>query len=151
MPRGKFNKKSELMFAPILGPYALRIGCVPVNRGKRGAAIAKMKQDVERGRADPGQLIIYPQGTRVAPGDKKPYKAGTGALYQQVGQTCVPAATNVGHFWPIRGFLRRPGTAVVEFLPSIEPGLGIKEFMERLEQEVEASSEALLSEARGPR
>lgn len=149
IPRGKFIMKRELMFAPILGQYALRIGCVPVNRGKRGAAVARMKEDVERGRADPGQLVIYPQGTRVAPGTKKPYKVGTGALYQQLGQTCVPVATNIGHFWPKRGVLRRPGTAVVEFLVPIEPGLDVKTFMARLEDEIETASDRLLAEARG--
>ncbi len=100
VPRGKFIMKRELMWAPFLGQYALRMGCVPVNRGKRGAAIAKMKADVEKGAAYPGQLIIYPQGTRVAPGVKKAYKVGTGLLYEQLGQPCVPVATNVGVFCP---------------------------------------------------
>lgn len=149
IPRGKFIMKRELLFAPILGQYALRIGCVPVNRGKRGAAIARMMQDVAKGQQDPGQLVIYPQGTRVAPEDKKPYKAGTGALYQQLGQPCVPVATNVGYFWPKRGFLRRPGTAVVEFLEPIAPGLGVKEFLARIENDVETASDALLAEAKG--
>jgi 1-acyl-sn-glycerol-3-phosphate acyltransferase len=149
IPRGKFIMKRELMYAPLLGQYALRIGCVPVNRGKRGAAIARMMADVQKGRQDPGQLVIYPQGTRVAPGDKKPYKVGTGALYQQMGQPCVPVATNVGYFWPKRGFLRLPGMAVVEFLDPIEPGLDIKDFMARLEHEVETASDALLEQAKG--
>ena len=148
VPRAKFIMKRELMYAPILGQYALRIGCVPVNRGKRGAAIEKMKRDVEKGRAEPGQLIIYPQGTRVAPGDKKPYKVGTGVLYDQLGQTCVPVAANVGYFWPKRGFLRKPGVAVVEFLDPIPPGLAVKEFMAVLEDRVETRSDELLAEAR---
>lgn len=149
VPRGKFIMKRELMYAPFLGQYALRIGCVPVNRGKRGAAIARMMQDVAKGQQDPGQLIIYPQGTRVAPGAKKPYKAGSGALYQQIGQTCVPVAANVGYFWPKRGFLRLPGKAVVEFLDPIPPGLPIKDFMARLEEDVETASDRLLAEAKG--
>jgi 1-acyl-sn-glycerol-3-phosphate acyltransferase len=135
------------MFAPFLGQYALRMGCVPVDRGKRGAAIAKMKADVARGAAEPGQLIIYPQGTRVAPGVAKPYKVGTGLLYEQLGQPCVPVATNVGVFWPKRGILRKPGLAVVQFLPEIAPGLPIPEFMQRLEREVETHSDMLLAEA----
>lgn len=147
VPRGKFIMKRELMYAPILGQYALRIGCVPVDRGKRGAAIARMKDDVARGSADPGQLVIYPQGTRVAPGDKKPYKAGTGALYQQLGQPCVPVATNVGYFWPRRGFLRRPGVAVVEFLEPIAPGLDVKSFISEIEVRIESASDRLLQEA----
>lgn len=148
VPRAKFIMKRELMYAPILGQYALRIGCVPVDRGKRGAAIARMKEDVARGSADPGQLVIYPQGTRVAPGDKKPYKAGTGALYQQLGQPCVTVATNVGHFWPKRGFLRRPGVAVVEFLEPIAPGLAVKAFMSEIENRIESASDRLLEEAK---
>ena len=147
VPAGKFIMKRELMYAPFLGQYALRIGCVPVNRGKRGAAIARMKADVARGTAEPGQLIIYPQGTRVAPGAKRPYKVGTGLLYEQLAQPCVPVATNVGVFWPKRGILRKPGLAVVEFLPVIAPGLAVPDFMARLETEVETHSNRLMRDA----
>lgn len=147
VPRGKFIMKRELLWTPFLGQYALRIGCVPVDRGKRGAAIAKMKADVQAGTEFPGQLIIYPQGTRVAPGATKPYKVGTGLLYEQLGQPCVPVGTNVGVFWPKRGILRKPGVAVVEFLPRIEPGLPVPDFMSRLEAEVETSSNHLMAEA----
>lgn len=147
IPAGKFIMKRELMWAPILGLYAWRIGCVPVERGKRGAAIAKMLKDVEQGQADPGQLIIYPQGTRVTPGVQKPYKVGAALLSEQTGQTCVPAATNVGLFWPRKGTWRKPGLAVVEFLPEIEPGLGRETFMIRLESEVEEASNRLMREA----
>ncbi len=147
VPRGKFIMKKELVWAPILGWYALRIGCVPVDRGKRGTAITKMMEDVKAGAARPGQLIIYPQGTRVAPGVKAPYKIGTALLYSQLGQPCVPVAANVGVFWPRRGLLRKPGTAVVEFLPAIPPGLENAEFMARLEAEVEAASDRLMAEA----
>jgi 1-acyl-sn-glycerol-3-phosphate acyltransferase len=147
VPAGKFIMKRELMYAPFLGQYALKIGCVPVNRGKRGAAILKMKADVAAGSAEPGQLIIYPQGTRVAPGVSRPYKVGTGLLYDQLGQPCYPVATNVGIFWPKRGILRHPGLAVVEFLDPIAPGLPVPEFMKRLEAEVETHSDRLMAEA----
>lgn len=147
VPAGKFIMKRELMFTPFLGQYALRIGCVPVNRGKRGAAIAKMKADVAKGTAEPGQLIIYPQGTRVAPGATLPYKVGTGLLYEQLAQPCVPVAANVGLFWPKRGILRKPGLAVVEFLDPIAPGLKVQDFMAKLESEVETHSNRLMAEA----
>lgn len=149
VPRGKFIMKRELLWAPILGWYATRIGCVPVDRGKRGAAISRMMADVKTGSSLPGQLIIYPQGTRVAPGVKAPYKVGTALLYGQLKQDCVPAATNVGLFWPKHGILRKPGVAVVEFLPRITPGLRAAAFMERLEAEVEQASDRLLAEAQG--
>ncbi|MFY9211057.1 MAG: lysophospholipid acyltransferase family protein [Aestuariivita sp.] len=147
VPRGKFIMKRELLWTPVIGIYAKRLGCVPVNRGKRGAAIAKMVRDVAREFSDPGQLIIYSQGTRVAPGDKVPYKVGTGVLYQELDQTCVPAATNVGLFWPRKGILRNPGLAVVEFLEPVAPGKDRLQFMADLEQAVETRSDALMAEA----
>ncbi|MEM6849634.1 MAG: lysophospholipid acyltransferase family protein [Pseudomonadota bacterium] len=147
VPRPKFIMKSSLRWAPILGWYGLRIGCVPVDRGKRAEAIRQMMDGVRSGTQEPGQLIIYPEGTRVAPGVKKPYKIGTAVLYAETGQTCVPAATNVGVFWPRTGIYRKPGCAVVEFLPPIEPGLEQRPFMARLEAEVEQASDRLMAEA----
>ena len=147
VPRGRFIMKSILKWAPILGWFALRIGCVPVDRGKRSEAIRKMVADVKSGALEPGQLIIYPQGTRVAPGVFVPYKIGAAILQQETGQAVVPAATNVGVFWPRHGFLRRPGLAVVEFLPAIEPGMEPKAFLARLQAEVEGTSDRLMSEA----
>lgn len=147
VPRAKFIMKKELIYAPLLGQYALRIGCVPVDRGRRGAAIAKMKADVARGAAHPGQLVIYPQGTRVPPGENAPYKIGPALLYQQLEQPCVPVATNIGLFWPKRGILRKPGHAVVEFLPRIETGLDIQTFTAELEKRIETASDALNREA----
>ncbi|MCR8724901.1 lysophospholipid acyltransferase family protein [Frigidibacter sp. ROC022] len=147
LPKPKFIMKSELRWAPILGFYALRIGCVPVNRGKRAQAISKMKAAVRAGQAEPGQLVIYPQGTRVAPGVKAPYKVGAGILYDQLGQDCVPVAANVGLFWPKRGIYRKPGVAVVEFLPRIPAGLSVAEVTKRLEEVIETHSDRLMAEA----
>lgn len=148
VPHAKFIMKRSLIYTPFLGQYALRIGCVPVNRGKRGQAIKKMTEDVAAGRQHPGQLIIYPQGTRVAPGVHRPYKIGSGVLYEQLGQDCVPAATNVGVFWPRHGIYRHPGVTVVEFLPKIPAGQPMKTFMAELEQVVESASDKLVEEAR---
>jgi 1-acyl-sn-glycerol-3-phosphate acyltransferase len=147
VPMGRFIMKRELLFAPLLGQYAWRIGCVPVNRGKRGKAIGQMVADVTRGMKRPGQLIIYPQGTRVAPGVSKPYKIGTGILYEALGQDCYPVATNVGLFWPKRGILRKPGVAVVEFLPKIRAGKSKEDFMEVIGVQIESRSDALMAEA----
>lgn len=146
VPRGKFIMKRILMYAPILGQYGLRIGCVPVDRGKRGQAIRKMLADVEAGRAKGGQLLIYPQGTRVAPGVDAPYKVGTAALYKELGQPCIPVACNVGVFWPKRGFYRKPGVAVMEFLEPIEPGLDTDDFIATLKDRIETRSDALAAE-----
>lgn len=147
LPNAKFIMKREILWTPIIGLYAWRLGCVAVNRGKRGAAIAKMIKDVEDRKVEAGQLIIYSQGTRVVPGVKAPYKIGTGVLYEQLGQTCVPVATNAGLFWPRRGVVRKPGLAVAEFLDPIPPGMEREEFMAHLEQVVEERSDALMAEA----
>jgi len=147
VPGAKFIMKRELLWTPIIGVYAKRLGCIPVNRGKKGRAIAKMVQDVAAEFKEPGQLVIYSQGTRVAPGAKKPYKIGTAVLYEGLEQTCVPAATNVGVFWPRTGILKKPGLAIVEFLEPIEPGRERNDFMAELEEQVEARSDALMREA----
>jgi 1-acyl-sn-glycerol-3-phosphate acyltransferase len=147
LPRPKFIMKRQLKCAPVLGWYALRIGCVPVDRGKRAQAIQQMMDGVKAGVQEPGQLIIYPQGTRVAPGARATYKIGTAILYEQTGQPCVPAATNVGVFWPRTGIRRAPGLAVVEFLDPIAPGLTSTAFMQELEHRIETASDRLMKEA----
>lgn len=147
MPRGRFIMKREILWTPFVGQYGMRIGCIPVDRGKRGAAIKKMVADVLSGRDAGGQLIIFAQGTRVAPGATLPYKIGTGVLYRELGQDCVPVATNIGVFWPKRAIMRKPGLAVVEFLPAIAPGLELNEFMQRIETQIEGHSNRLMEEA----
>lgn len=147
LPRAQFVMKRELRWAPVIGFYAMRIGSTPVARGRRAAAMKALVAGAARGGQDPGQLVIYPQGTRVLPGARPPYKVGAGALYERMGRTCVPAATNAGVFWSRRSRVRRPGTAVVEFLPPIPPGLPIPEFMARMQGTVEAASDQLMREA----
>lgn len=146
LPTAKFIMKKEILRTPVIGQYAKLLDCVAVDRGKRGAAIEKMVKDVQEGHQEAGQLIIYSQGTRVAPGVKADYKVGTGVLYEQLAQPCVPVATNVGVLWPRTGIMRKPGVAVVEFLDQIDAGLDRKEFMELLEARVEAKSNALMRE-----
>ena len=120
VPRPKFIMKAELRFVPIIGWYAKWIGCVPVQREKRGHA---------------------------APDAKLPYMVGSAILYTQLGQECIPAATNVGLFWPRMGVLRKPGLAVVEFLPAIPPGTPPRAFMKELESAIETASDRLMAEA----
>jgi 1-acyl-sn-glycerol-3-phosphate acyltransferase len=146
IPHGKFIMKRELLWTPVIGMYARRLGCIPVNRGKKGAAVAKMVKDVAKEFAEPGQLVIYPQGTRVAPGVSKPYKVGTAILYSGLGFPCVPVATNAGVFWPRSGILRKPGLAIVDFLDPIEPGVERDAFLSRLEDVIETRSDALMKE-----
>ena len=150
LPRPKFIMKKQLVWAPIVGFYAKRIGCVPVDRGKRGAAIKAMVARVRSGAQEPGQLIIFPQGTRVAPGVTQEYKVGVAVLYQEMGTPVSPVACNVGVFWPRHAVYRKPGLAVIEFLPEIPPGKPLRAFLAEVEQVVESHSDALMAEAGFP-
>lgn len=149
LPRFKFIMKRELVWVPIFGFYALRIGATPVNRGKRSEAMKSMVANMDKESHDRGQVVIYPQGTRVAPGDKRPYKIGAGVLYKTFGLPCVLAATNVGVFWGRRKLIKRPGLAVVEFLETVPAGMKRDAFMALIEEKIEAASDALEAEARG--
>lgn len=143
LPRPKFVMKKSVKWTPIVGFYAMQIGCAPVDRQSRGA-MGAMLENVAEERADPGQIVIYPQGTRVAPGVVARYKRGAAALYQSFALPCVPAATNAGVFWGRNSLLRKPGVAVVEFLPEIPVGLDPVEFITQLEAEIEPASDRLL-------
>ncbi|MGB0958699.1 MAG: lysophospholipid acyltransferase family protein [Halocynthiibacter sp.] len=147
LPRPRFIYKKELDYVPIIGYFAKRLNCIAVDRGKKGQAIKKMVRDVNSGKVEPGQLIIFSQGTRVGAGEKKPYKVGTGVLYKETGQAVVPVATNVGVFWKRHGLMRYPGLGVLEFLPKIEQGYDVSQFMTELEAVVEAGSNDLMREA----
>jgi len=121
---------------------------IPVDRGSRSkalkAVVAATKQEMAR---NPRQLIIYPEGTRRAPGDEPAYKYGIVEIYTQLGVPVVPVAHVAGLYWPRRKFLRYPGTIKARFLPPIPPGLGKDEFMARLIGETEAACDQFLIEA----
>lgn len=147
LPRPKFIMKKQLVWAPIVGWYAKRVGCVPVDRGRRGAAIKAMVEQVRAGTSEPGQLIIFPQGTRVAAGAKQDYKVGVAVLYSELNSPVVPVSCNVGVFWPRHRVYREPGLAVIRFEPTIEPGLPKREFLAEIERVIEAGSNALMRDA----
>ncbi len=148
LPRAKFIMKNELKWAPVIGVYALRVGAAPVKRGKKGGAMKQMVENVESGqKSEPGQVTIFPQGTRILPGVKARYKVGAGVLYERFGLECVPAATNTGVFWARRSPYRKPGIAVFEFLEPIPAGLPMKDFLEKLEDVIETNSDRLMEEA----
>jgi 1-acyl-sn-glycerol-3-phosphate acyltransferase len=144
----RYIMKRSLRWAPILGFYAMRIGCAPVDRGGKSGAVKKMVEASAATRHIEGQIIIFPQGTRVSPSAKLPYKGGVHALAEGLGVPVHLAATNVGLFWPRGGLLRKPGLAVVEFLGPMTEGLNRKDMTAEMEARIEAASEALYAEAR---
>jgi 1-acyl-sn-glycerol-3-phosphate acyltransferase len=106
--------------------------------------IKRAREEVARGR----QIVIMPEGTRRAPDDPPDYKPGATALYGALGVACVPFGLNAGLFWPRRKFIRNPGTIIIEFLPPIPAGLPRAEFQRRLQEQIEASTTALVAEGR---
>jgi 1-acyl-sn-glycerol-3-phosphate acyltransferase len=142
LPDARFVMKRELLRAPIFGWYARRVGAVPVDRGGGSAAMRAMMDELLASGGASAQIVIYPQGTRVPPGEHKPYKVGVHALYEATGLPCVPVAVNTGKILP-RGLAVRPGTAVVKFLPPIAPGLAREPFMALLEAVIEDEAAAL--------
>jgi len=147
LPEAHFVMKRSLVWAPVFGLYALRIGCIWIVRERRGEAGTMMRR-LERGYSGTGQIVIYPQGTRVPPGERRPYRRGAVLAYGSFGLPMVLAATNTGCFWPKRGILRRPGTAVLEFLETIPPQQKQGEVLERMEAVIEEASDRLAEEAR---
>jgi len=148
LPEGRFVMKRELVRAPIFGWYAMRMGAVPVDRGGGQPALKAMVEGVMAGARNGGQIVIYPQGTRVAPGARAPYKTGVHALYEASGLPCIPAATNSALRWP-KGVALHPGVAVVAFLPEIAPGMARAPFMARIEADIETASARLARERDG--
>jgi len=141
-----FILKRELMWIPLFGWYSWKAGMIPVNRGKRSQALAEMtvcaRQELRRDR----QIIIFPEGTRRAPGAAPSYKFGVVHLYAETGVPCLPVALNSGLFWPRRSFRRYPGTIVVEVLDPIAPGLSRAEFSQALQHAIETATARLLAE-----
>ncbi len=88
-------------------------------------------------------ILIYPEGRLVPVGEKSNYKSGIYHLYDDFSLPVVPVATNIGLRWPQRKFRKQPGTATIEFLPPIFPGLEKQEFMELLSTRVESRSNEL--------
>ncbi len=145
--RPRFVMKKQLKNVPIIGYYARIIGCIVVDRGRKSLAVKQMMRQIDRNGDSKGQLVIFPQGTRVKPGASAPYKIGAALLYNRLECQCIPAATNVGVFWPRRAIMRRQGLAVVEFLDPITSGLLQRDFMVTLESTVESHSNRLMKEA----
>lgn len=142
-----FILKRELMWIPLFGWYVAKMQMIPVNRGERAkalrAVVAATAREMKRNR----QLIIYPEGTRRAPGDEPAYKWGIAELYSKLNVPVVPVAHAAGLYWPRRKFMRYPGTIHARFLPPIPPGLDRKAFLERLIAETEAACDQMLVEA----
>lgn len=138
--------KRGLTAIPFYGWYIRKAGSIAIDRGGGAQTLRRMagaaKTMIAQGRA----ILIFPEGTRKKPDAPPDYKPGVAGLYGQLGVECVPAALNSGLFWT--GFIKRPGTIVLEFLEPIPPGLKSRAFMTLLEGRIETATAALVAEAR---
>jgi len=143
-----FILKRELQWIPVFGWLTIKARMVPVNRGKGAQALHDMAERARIELADNRQLIIFPEGTRRAPGAEPRYKYGVSYLYAAEGVPCVPLALNSGLFWPRRSMRRVPGTVLVEICDPIPPGLDKDAFFERLKDAIETATARLIDEGR---
>jgi 1-acyl-sn-glycerol-3-phosphate acyltransferase len=140
--------KRELLWVPVFGWYLLRAGGIPIDRKGGARALKRMIAAARQKIAEGRHIVIFPEGTRVAPGRRVPYQPGVAALYTQLKVPVVPVALNSGLFWGRRTFLKMPGRIALEFLEPIPPGLRRREFLEVLEQRIESASADLAAEGR---
>ena len=141
--------KRELLLLPFYGWYALRAGSIAIDRKAGAGALRRMLARARPVAAAGRPIVIFPEGTRVAPGERKPYQPGAAALYQALALPLVPAAVNSGLYWGRRSFLKRKGRIVLEFLEPIPPGRTRPRLMAELERRVETATAALLREGQG--
>jgi 1-acyl-sn-glycerol-3-phosphate acyltransferase len=119
---------------------------IAVDRSKGSQALADMNACVRRELARNRQIIIFPEGTRRAPGAEPHYKYGVVHLYLETSVACLPIALNSGLFWPRRSLRRYPGTIRVEVLDPIPQGLSKVAFFELLQREIEAATTRLVND-----
>lgn len=143
-----FVLKKELTWIPIFGWYLAKMKNVSVDRSAGAKALKDMVEQTNERLQQGRPVAIFPQGTRTAPGDKKPYLPGVAALYAKANVPVVPVALNSGLFWPRRKFLKNPGVITLEYLEPIPPGLNRKAFLAELESRIEQATDRLVQEER---
>lgn len=142
-----FILKRELEWIPLFGWFLWKGEMIPIDRGARAQALAAMTVRAQAALAEGRQIIIFPEGTRRAPGAEPAYKHGVAHLYAAAGVPCLPIALNSGLFWRRRSFRRYPGTIRVEILDPIPPGLSKQAFFDRLRHDIETATNRLMEES----
>jgi len=140
--------KKELLSILFFGWYVAKAGAIAIDRKAGAAALKRMIKGAEKRLARGQSVVIFPEGTRSAPGATGTYHPGVAALYMAVDAPLVPVALNSGLFWPRRSFIKCPGRITIEILPAIAPDLDRKDFMSTLQSRIEEASNRLIEEAR---
>jgi 1-acyl-sn-glycerol-3-phosphate acyltransferase len=143
--------KQELIRLPVLGWYLRLAGNIPIDRSAGFRSLKIMLPAAQQAVAAGAQIVVFPEGTRTAPGQHRPYQPGVAALYQRLALPVVPVALNSGLLWGREKFLKYPGTITLQVLPPIPPGLDRRAFMQLLEERIETASDILCAAEERPR
>ena len=138
--------KGELNRIPFWKWYMDKCQHVVVDRRGGTSAMREMISNTKSILADKRSVIIFPEGTRVAPGETRRYHPGVAALYSQTNATVIPVALNSGYFWGRRHFIKKPGVLTIQFLPPIPKNMERKAFMKELEIRIESATRKLENE-----
>ncbi len=144
--RISFVAGDHLYKFPLVGRILKKVGAIVLSNQGGDEARARLEEGMTALQTDGRDVLIYPEGHLSAPGEQHRYRSGVWRLYDALDRPCAPVATNLGLAWDRQSFFKTPGTAVVEFLDPIEPGLDKDSFMQRLEQVVETRTHALIAE-----
>ncbi len=129
--------KKELAHIPIYGWWAVAAGNIAVDR-KGGAKALRAMTRKAKAHTDAGkQIIIFPEGTRMKPGERGALLPGVAGIYATAGAPCVPAVHDSGRYWRHPGYEKIPGVITLRFLPAIGPGLDRKQFLRELTARME--------------
>lgn len=135
VPDVVYVMKQELFHAPFYGWFARRAGMIGVDREGGNKVMRQMMREGQQAMKAGRQIVIFPEGTRSAPGERIPYQPGVVALASAVKLPVIPAATNSGTFWGRRHFIKRPGVMIVQVLPPLV--VPREQLLERLEAVIE--------------
>lgn len=133
---------------PFMGRILQKLGAIVIDTcggGERKAA--SLTDGLQRVKRDGQRILIFPEGHLAPPGHYFRYKAGVWHMQEAMQVPVVPVATNLGCFWQQQETRKTPGTAVIEFLPAIEPGLPKGAFLDELTSQTEAATKTLMRAA----
>ena len=132
-----FILKKELLEIPIFGWYLKKIGSISIKRNKISKDNLGFFGDVLKLiNTSNRPLIIFPQGTRLLPEDRTPFKKGASRIYEELKISCQPIAINSGFTWPKHGPKKVDTTLIVSILHEIEPGQNKELFLNNLQDAI---------------
>ena len=141
LPRPAVVFKKELLRVPVYGWWAYRTG-VPVDRKAGARALRMLRRETERHIARGDQIVVFPEGTRGAPGDLGSLQPGVAGMYLIANRPVTPVVHNSGEFWRYPGGMKTPGVIPLRFLPPIPPNLPRRAFMPALDAALRQAPEA---------